>query len=73
MLACFCGMASIVQILLHHGADYNARARDGQTPVSIAALMGHSKIIRLFIQHGANVLLTKDTVKSCSMTMVPVT
>ncbi|KAK7479592.1 hypothetical protein BaRGS_00029141, partial [Batillaria attramentaria] len=41
------GNEKIVQILLHHGADVNAKDPDGQKPSSIAKSYDHKKLIPL--------------------------
>lgn len=43
-----------VQILLSAGADVNAVAGDGSTPLFMAAFHGHEPIVRILLKNGAN-------------------
>ena len=47
--------SSIVQLLLKHGADLNARSIYGLTPLHAAALYGMVNVVRVLLEHGANV------------------
>ena len=58
-----CGNESIAELLVQHGADVNARARDNSTPMHAA--IGSSKcsvkLIKYLIEHGGNYrLLDKE-------------
>ena len=48
------GHALICKELLTHGAQVDAIALDGWTPLLKAANGGHAKVVKLLIQHGAN-------------------
>lgn len=43
----------IVSVLLAHVADVGARDNDGRTPLHLAAALGHARIGRLLLMHGA--------------------
>jgi hypothetical protein len=52
------GHISIVQLLVQHGANRNARNRFGMTPLMFAAQSGHADICRFLLEHNnADVLL----------------
>ncbi|CAI7577762.1 unnamed protein product [Penicillium glandicola] len=44
----------VVQILIDHGADVNARAQFG-TVLQTASISGHEKVVQILIDHGADV------------------
>jgi ankyrin repeat protein len=46
---------AVVNLLLTHGADANARDRQGVTPLHLAAEAGMSSLVGLLMSHGANV------------------
>ena len=46
--------ARIVKALIAHGADVNARARGGLTPLHVAAMTGHAECARVLLDHGAD-------------------
>ena len=48
------GHALICKELLTHGAQVDAIALDGWTPLLKAANGGHAKVVKLLMQHGAN-------------------
>src|SRR5262245_10705428 len=56
MLAARTGNADVMQILLAHGGDANAKESDrGQTALMWAASEMHPAVLRVLIEHGANV------------------
>ena len=48
-------LADIARSLLEHGADLNAQANDGLTPLHKAAEWGQVEVVSVFLEHGANV------------------
>lgn len=55
-IACFKGNAAIVEALIKHGANINARNTQGVGgPIRMAAKGQHRDIVQLLIQHGAEV------------------
>lgn len=54
--ACNRGHIQAVRVLLNHGANVNASANCGTTPLIDAASNGHNTIVKLLLDHGANPL-----------------
>lgn len=50
---------SLVQFLIQQGADVNAITKSGHTSLSIAAYNGYPLILRLLLENGADVKITK--------------
>ncbi|CAG8020081.1 unnamed protein product [Penicillium salamii] len=48
----------IVSVLLAHVADVKARDNDGRTPLHVAAALGHARVGRLLLMHGAAVTVS---------------
>ena len=53
--AAYDGNIEAVKQHLDAGTDVNARAGEGETPLNLAALMGHKEIVGLLIAKGADV------------------
>ena len=51
---------SLVELLLAHGADPNARQHGGWTPLQAAAQHGDAAMIRVLLAHGADVEALSD-------------
>lgn len=45
----------LAKILIAQGADINYVARDGYTPLALAAMAGEFELVNLLLEHGANV------------------
>lgn len=52
------GHAAVVEALIERGALIDAATRKGNTALHIAALAGQDHVVRLLVQHGAQVGLT---------------
>jgi hypothetical protein len=48
------GHVEITRLLLHNGADVNAKSNDGFTPLHWAAIFGHVDILHLLVENGAD-------------------
>ena len=48
-------LADVARLLSEHGADLNAQANDGETPLHMAAKWGQVAVVRVLLEHGANV------------------
>ncbi|XP_078699981.1 uncharacterized protein LOC144926827 [Branchiostoma floridae x Branchiostoma belcheri] len=48
------GHTGVVELLIQHGADLEARDRNGQTALHRASRDGHTGVVELLIQHGAD-------------------
>lgn len=55
MWSAYYGQSPTITLLVRHGADVRARAREGETAVHLAASNGHHDAIRILINHGAEV------------------
>ncbi|KAH9844884.1 Ankyrin repeat and protein kinase domain-containing protein [Teratosphaeria destructans] len=58
------GSAKIVQVLLQHGADCNARGVEGKTPLAHAVIGDHESAADILLSHGAQVLAVDDQQRS---------
>ena len=47
------GHKEVAELLLAHGADTNAKTREGETPSSLAKRKRHTQIVELLKKHGA--------------------
>ncbi|XP_070189832.1 ankyrin repeat-containing protein DDB_G0279043-like [Littorina saxatilis] len=46
-----------VQQLVKQGLDVNARSNDGMSPLAIASFWGYANIVKVLLEHGANISL----------------
>lgn len=53
-IAALWGDVEYVELLLKHGADPNARDKDGRTPLHYVAFNGHVEIVKVLLEHGAD-------------------
>lgn len=53
--ATFASQRNIVELLLAHKADINARDRQNETPLQVAVAMGDSEMVRFLLKMGAQV------------------
>lgn len=60
MLACVQDRDDLAADLIRHGADPNAKAADGSTPLFVAASLGSHELTRVLISAGANVHAVND-------------
>merc|ERR1711990_143537 len=58
------GVQEIVEFLVDHGADVNAKDREGDTPMHDAVRLGRYKIVKILILHGANLRVQNSAKKS---------
>ena len=49
------GQSKVVELLVQHGADVNAKNNDGGTSLHAAAFLGRVEIVKLLVQHGADI------------------
>lgn len=48
-------LLQVVEVLLNHGANFEHRNMSDYTPLSLAASGGYVAIIKLLLQHGAEI------------------
>ena len=48
-----CSHILVATVLLKNGANVNAKANDGNTPLSIAKKYGHARMVELLKANGA--------------------
>jgi len=48
-------LADIARLLLEHGADLHAQAKNGETSLHRAAEWGQVEVVRVLLEHGANI------------------
>jgi ankyrin repeat protein len=58
------GSAKIVQLLLQHGADCNARGAQSMTPLAYAIIGNHESVADMLLSRGAQVLAMDDQQRS---------
>lgn len=49
-----------MDILLENGADANIKVVDGKTPLYVAALNGHGRVVEILLDHGADISIKDD-------------
>ena len=54
-MACFENYFQIVEILLNHDSDIEAKTSIGRTPLHLASFRGHQQIIEILVNKGANI------------------
>ena len=54
------GAVGVARLLLERGADVNARAKDGSTPLHTASCFADLAAVRLLLEHGADVKAEDD-------------
>ena len=61
-----------MRALFEAGADVNKAADDGETPLYVAAEVGHDAIVQVLIQAGADInMATDDGSTPLSISMAP--
>ena len=59
-IAALMGHTEIVTVLLEHGADVNAKSRDGGTALHAAAFLGRAEATKLLLEKGADTTLRNN-------------
>ena len=59
-IAALMGHTEIVALLLEHGADVNAKSRDGGTALHAAAFLGRVETVKLLLEKGADTTLENN-------------
>lgn len=59
--------AEVMELLIGHGADVNARGREGNTPLHDAASHGSTEAVRVLLEHGADPNVTNDSRQTAAM------
>ncbi|XP_044153104.1 fibronectin type 3 and ankyrin repeat domains protein 1 [Bufo gargarizans] len=54
------GNPDVAQRLIAAGADVNVKDKDGKTPLMVAALNNHERLVRLLIENGADGSITNE-------------
>lgn len=54
------GNTEVAQHLIAAGADVNVKDRDGKTPLMVATLNNHERLVRLLIEKGADCSITNE-------------
>lgn len=58
--AALMGHTEIVELLLEHGADINAKSQDGGTALHAAAFLGRAETVKLLLEKGADTTLRNN-------------
>lgn len=58
--AALMGHTEVVSLLLKHGADVNAKSRDGGTPLHASAFLGRAETVKLLLEKGADTTLRNN-------------
>ena len=59
-IAALMGHTKVVSLLLEHGADINAKSRDGGTALHAAAFLGRVETVELLLEKGADTTLQNN-------------
>ena len=59
-IAALMGHTKVVALLLEHGADINARSKDGGTALHAAAFVGRAETVKLLLDKGADATLRNN-------------
>lgn len=57
----------VVELLVEHGCQLDSVDAENRTALRAAAWSGHEEIVKILLQHGANVNLTDHEVRPYSM------
>jgi ankyrin repeat protein len=66
MLAAYNGQKDTVDLLLSKNADTNVLNGRGQSPIAGAVFKGYDEIVKLLVDHGADVRLGQPNAVDCA-------